>query len=354
MHFPTYVRKAAHTRGWDRKNRTITCNRFGNGGNVCGGARRDTRPAKARLLLRPHRPHPLGRTTARMTCGPTKFPRASPAPVATRMPGIPRRRASGGVDGPLPGRRGGLELPGCLPGVLGPGECHAGAGSRAGRRSEAPVRMTASNLIHSMERLLDARLAILGEKGILIACPLFSGTSGFCATGGSILRVLRNTTHSRAPKEGETVRPVLNGRTPLYRRMTAQPAPAHSGRVNMGKARTRGKKGQRQRGEPRLRGEAVGRRRQAPRAHGRRRVQARRARPHLPQVHLRRLPGAPRPPRGRQERRPRRPRRVHGRERLLGAEGRPLGEAPGRREAADHRQAHRRRDGRHREGQPVA
>ena len=42
------------------------------------------------------------------------------------------------------------------------------------------------------------------------------------------------------------------------------------------------------------------------------------------------------------------------RERLLGARRGPLVGPPGQRQAADHRQADRRRDGRHREGEPVA
>ncbi len=48
--------------------------------------------------------------------------------------------------------------------------------------------------------------------------------------------------------------------------------------------------------QSRLRGQALGRRRQAARPHGRRRVQARRPRPDLPQVHLRRLRGEARGP----------------------------------------------------------
>ena len=46
--------------------------------------------------------------------------------------------------------------------------------------------------------------------------------------------------------------------------------------------------------------------------------------------------------------RPGRRRRIPGRERLLGAEGGPLGASPGQGQAADHRQAGRRGDGRHR------
>ena len=53
-------------------------------------------------------------------------------------------------------------------------------------------------------------------------------------------------------------------------------------------------------------------------------------------------------------RRPRRPRRVPRRQHLLGAEGGPLVAPQGQRAAAHHRQARRRRDGRHRARQPVA
>ena len=109
--------------------------------------------------------------------------------------------------------------------------------------------------------------------------------------------------------------------------------------------------------EPRLRGQALAGRRQAAQQHGRGRVQARRPRPHLPQVHLRRLRGAARPARSRERargRRPRRPGRVPGRQHLLGAQGGPLGVPPGQRQAAHHRQARRRRDGRHRARQPLA
>ena len=98
--------------------------------------------------------------------------------------------------------------------------------------------------------------------------------------------------------------------------------------------------------------------RQAARQHGRGRVQARRPRPDLPQVHLRRLRGAARQQLAAERserRRPRRPRRIPRRERLLGAARRPAGRTC--RAAAKqptHRQARRRRDGRHRARQPDA
>ena len=55
--------------------------------------------------------------------------------------------------------------------------------------------------------------------------------------------------------------------------------------------------------QPRLRGQALGRRRRAAQQHGRGRVQARRPRPDLPQVHLRRLRGEARRARSAEERR---------------------------------------------------
>ena len=58
--------------------------------------------------------------------------------------------------------------------------------------------------------------------------------------------------------------------------------------------------------------------------------------------------------RARPGRRPGRPRRVPRREHLLGAAGGALVAPPGQRQAADDRQAHRRRDGRDRARQPVA
>src|SRR5690606_32457226 len=77
---------------------------------------------------------------------------------------------------------------------------------------------------------------------------------------------------------------------------------------------------QRQRRFPRLRGRTVQGRRQAARQHGALRLQARGARAHLPQVHLRRLRGqAPGAAGGRPGRR-RGPRRIPGRKRVLGAE----------------------------------
>ena len=88
---------------------------------------------------------------------------------------------------------------------------------------------------------------------------------------------------------------------------------------------------------------------------GRRRVQARRARPDLPEVHLRRLRGAPCRGSGRvRGRRRRGPRRVHRREHLLGAAGGPLDAPEGSGEAVDHRPDRRSGDGGARARQPRA
>ena len=106
-------------------------------------------------------------------------------------------------------------------------------------------------------------------------------------------------------------------------------------------------------GIPRLREHALARRRQATQQHGRGRVQARRPRAHLPQVHLGRLRGEARRARRRQEvrRRPRGQGRVQRRGDLLGPEGSSLAAPAGQREAAHDRQAPRRRDARDREGE---
>ena len=105
----------------------------------------------------------------------------------------------------------------------------------------------------------------------------------------------------------------------------------------------------------RSRDRVVGDGRRPARFDGRRRVQARRPRPHLPEVHLRRLRGtacrgARRVGRGGG----RRPRRVRRRERLLGAGRGPLGAASGAGQAADGRPGRRRSDGRDRAREPRA
>ena len=109
-------------------------------------------------------------------------------------------------------------------------------------------------------------------------------------------------------------------------------------------------------GQPWLRGQALAGGRRPPQQHGRRRVQARRPGPDLPQVHQRRLRGQARRARGRarERRRPRGPRRVPRRQHLLGAQGGALVGPQGQRPAADDRHPRRRRDGRDRARQPLA
>ena len=97
--------------------------------------------------------------------------------------------------------------------------------------------------------------------------------------------------------------------------------------------------------------------RRAARQHGRRRVQARRPRPDLPQVHLRRLRGAARAssrPSKAQGADPEDPDEYRAAQHLLGAARGALGAPEGPGQAADHRQDRRRRDGRHRARQPLA
>ena len=108
------------------------------------------------------------------------------------------------------------------------------------------------------------------------------------------------------------------------------------------------KKSSAERRERRLRGRAVADGRRAARQHGRRGVQARRPRPDLPQVHLRRLRGAARQAPRREEagRRPRRPGRVPREGHLLGAARGALVAPQGAGEAAHHRPARGRRHGR--------
>ena len=96
--------------------------------------------------------------------------------------------------------------------------------------------------------------------------------------------------------------------------------------------------------------------RRAPRLDGRGRVQARRPRSHLPQVHLRRVRGDTRSARCRAGRgcRPGGSRRVSGREHLLGAAGSALERSQGPGPAACRRPARGRRDDRHRARQSGA
>ena len=92
-----------------------------------------------------------------------------------------------------------------------------------------------------------------------------------------------------------------------------------------------------------------------PRLDGCRRVQACRARPHLPEVHLGRLRRAPRGGAGRVGGGSRGgPRRVHRRKHLLGTAGGPLGAPEGPSEAADHRPDRGPGHDRDRAGQPGA
>ena len=88
--------------------------------------------------------------------------------------------------------------------------------------------------------------------------------------------------------------------------------------------------------------------------HGRRRVQARRPRPDLPQVHLRRLRGGLRPAGegDRRRRGPRRPRRIPCSEYLLGPARGAMAEAAVAGASAHHRAGRGRRNERHRAGQP--
>ena len=96
------------------------------------------------------------------------------------------------------------------------------------------------------------------------------------------------------------------------------------------KTRGRCQQEDQQRRHHRPRSRAVGHGRRPPRLDGCRRVQARRARPHLPEVHFGRLRGAPRGGAGRVGGGSRGgPRRVHRREHLLGTAGSPLGTPQG-------------------------
>ena len=125
-----------------------------------------------------------------------------------------------------------------------------------------------------------------------------------------------------------------------------------------GKAEVRRRRGRRRRAgrHDRVRGRAVAHGRRPARLDGRGRVQARRPRPHLPEVHLRRLRRDARPSRngaGR-GRRPGGSGRVLRREHLLGAARGALEPSQGPGAAARHRPARRRRDGGHRARQPGA
>jgi hypothetical protein len=105
----------------------------------------------------------------------------------------------------------------------------------------------------------------------------------------------------------------------------------------------------------RLRGQALAGRRRAAQQHGRGRVQARRPRPDLPQVHLRRLRGSTPSSKPRSARAPTpRTRTSTAPSTSSGCRRRPAGRTSSQRQAADHRQARRRRDGRHRARQPLA
>ena len=84
------------------------------------------------------------------------------------------------------------------------------------------------------------------------------------------------------------------------------------------------------------------------------RLQARRAGPDLPEIHLRCLRGAPCRAAGRRPAGGRGPGRIPRRQRVLGAEGRALVAPEGQRQAPRHRHTHRRRHARHREEQRVA
>ena len=108
--------------------------------------------------------------------------------------------------------------------------------------------------------------------------------------------------------------------------------------------------------EPRFRRQALEGGRRAAQQHGRGRVQARRPRADLPQVHLGYLRRATRPAGSgtRSGRRPGRPGRVPGRQYFLGAQRGPLGVPAGKREAAHHRQDGGRRHAGRGARQPLA
>ena len=123
-----------------------------------------------------------------------------------------------------------------------------------------------------------------------------------------------------------------------------------------GRPAGQGRQAQHHRGERRLRGRALADGGRSARQHGRRRVQARRPRPDLPQIHLRRLRGNARQARSRTgpRRRPGGPRRVPCSEHLLGAARGALGASQGAGPPEHHRPARGRRHGRHRTRQPRA
>ena len=103
--------------------------------------------------------------------------------------------------------------------------------------------------------------------------------------------------------------------------------------------------------------EALGGRRHAAQQHGRRRVQARRPRPDLPQVHLRRLRGASTPSSTAQRAEgadPEDPDEYRAENIFWVPKEARWSHLQANAQAADHRQARRRRDGRHRARQPVA